>query len=244
MRRPRRQQFHLAGALHIEEQDAGAKREIDLRGQLSDARKNDFRFDFAAGFGYPLQLSPGNDVESRALAGQQAQDRKVRIRLHRVTNGVLAAVKRLVELLVALADRRTRVHVERRVVESRQPGEGKVVCVQLNGGFAEESLVASVGERRWAFRWSVSFHFLADGPFTLMATMVWSSNVSTPSAWLETALKMASTISSALRCALALAIFSSLWRPNISPCELVASRMPSLKKRNTSPARPRRFSSS
>src|ERR1019366_5689198 len=244
MRRTRRQQFHLAGALHVEEQDAGAKRQIDFQGQLSDARKDDFRFDLAAGFGDRLQLAPGNDVEPRAQAGKQAQDRKIRVRLHRVTDGVLAAVKRLVELLEALVDCRTRIDVERRVVESRQPGEWNVVCVQFNVGFAQKSLIASVGEPRWAFRWSVSFHFLADGPFTLMATMVWSSNVSTPSAWLETALKMASTISSALRCALARAIFSSLWRPNISPSELVASRMPSLKKRNTSPARPRRFSSS
>src|ERR1035437_3546204 len=112
------QQFQLGGALDIQEQNAKAKREVDLRRQLSDTGKNDFRFDFAADFGYPLQLSAGNDVEARSQAGKQAQDRKIRIRLHRVTNGVLAAVKRLVEALEALADRRTRVDIERRVVHS------------------------------------------------------------------------------------------------------------------------------
>src|ERR1035437_5170619 len=125
------QQFQLGGALDIEEQNAKAKREIDLQRQLSDAGKNDFRFDFAASFGYPLQFSAGNDVESRSQAGKQAQDRKIRIRLHRVTNGVLAVVKRLVELLEPLADRRTRVNVERRVVASRQPGERNVVRVHF-----------------------------------------------------------------------------------------------------------------
>src|ERR1035438_7494276 len=106
-----------------------AKREIDLPRQLSDAGKNFFRLVFAAGFGSPLHLSAGNDVESRTQAGKQAQDRKIRIRLYRVTDGVLAAGKCLVELLEPLADRRTRVNVERRVVESRQPGERNVVCV-------------------------------------------------------------------------------------------------------------------
>src|ERR1035437_7945119 len=131
MGRTRRQQFQLAGALDIEEQNARAKREVDLQRQLSDAGKNDFRFDFAAGFGYPLQFSARNYVESRSQSGKQAQDRKIRIRLYRVTNGVLAAVKRLIEVLEALADRRTRVNVERRVVASRQPGERNVVRVHF-----------------------------------------------------------------------------------------------------------------
>ena len=111
MGRARRQQFHLAGAFDIEEHNAGAKRPIDFVGQLADSGKNDLRFDFAAGFGDALKLSAGNDVEPRAQTGKQAQDRKIRIRLHGVANGVLAPTKRLVELLEALADRGTRVHV-------------------------------------------------------------------------------------------------------------------------------------
>ena len=40
---------------------------------------------------HALQLAAGDDVEPGAQPGQQLQDRQIRVRLHRVTNGVFAA---------------------------------------------------------------------------------------------------------------------------------------------------------
>ena len=48
MCRARRQQFQLAGAFDIEEQDAGAKRQVDFVGQLADSGENDLASTLAA----------------------------------------------------------------------------------------------------------------------------------------------------------------------------------------------------
>jgi len=54
---------------------------------------------------------------------------------------------------------------------------------------AHTSLFSEVGEARRALLRLFGFHFLGEGPFTLRATMVWSSKASTPSAWFDTASK-------------------------------------------------------
>src|SRR5947209_4523782 len=78
-------------------------------------------------------------------------------------------------------------------------------------------------------------HALVVGsPFTLIATTVWSSKVSTPEACSAAALKMDFTIESADSVEHCEMTFSRRVRPKSSPARFVASRILSLKNTNTS----------
>src|SRR5271165_4455410 len=168
----RREQLKLAGAFYIEEQNTGSQREIDLLGQLADSGENHLLCSLAADLPHSLQLSAGNDIESRTKPREHAQNRKVRVRLYRIADGVLAAAKSLVEVLVTVGDRRTGIYVKRSSIQLGQLGERNGVGAHLQGRLVEEPLVAAVGECRRSLRRTFVFHFLADVPFTLMATMV------------------------------------------------------------------------
>src|SRR5208283_1331505 len=164
----RRERLKLARAFHIKEQNTGSEREIDLFGQLADSGENDLLHSLAVDLPHSLQLSAGNDIESRTKPSQHAQNRKVRVRLYRIADGVLAAPKSLVELLVAVADRRAGIHIQRSTIQLSQLGERNGVGAHVQGRLVEESLVAAVGECRRSLRRTFGFHFFADVPFTLM----------------------------------------------------------------------------
>ena len=97
MRGSRGQQFQLAGALDVEQQNACLQRLVDLVRQLADAGEDNVPGRFACRRHHPLQLAAGDDIEARAHPRQQPQDRQIRIRFHRVADGVLAAAECFVE---------------------------------------------------------------------------------------------------------------------------------------------------
>ena len=113
-----------------------------------------------------LQFAAGNYVEAASQGSQQLKQGEVRIRLHRITDGVRDVAERAVEDPVTLSDRVLRIDVERRVELVRQFDE--------RGFFAAQFAVAIGESRRTSFRnFSRSFHF--DLGSTLRATTVWSS---------------------------------------------------------------------
>src|SRR5271157_2608235 len=172
MHRARCQQLQFTGAFNVEKQNTGPERQIDLLGQLANSGENHVTRGFPSEFLYSLQFAAGNDVEPSAKPREQSQDREIRIGLHRITDGVVASPKSFVKLLVALADRRTGIHVERSAVQLSQPAERNRVGAHFQEGFAEEPLVSAISKCGRPLRWTFGFHFLEDVPFTLMATMV------------------------------------------------------------------------
>src|SRR5208337_3409599 len=122
MRSAGREQLKLARAFHIKQQDASAEREIDLVGQLADSGENHLLRSLAADLPHSAQLSAGNNIESRTKPREHAQNRKVRVRLYRIADGVLTAAKSLVELLVTVGDRRTGIYVKRSSIQLGQLG--------------------------------------------------------------------------------------------------------------------------
>src|SRR5271166_1828777 len=172
LRRTRCQQLQFAGAFHVEKQDTGLERKVDFFRQLPDSGEDNITRGFPANLLYSLQFAAGDDIESSAHLSEQSQDRKIVIGLYRIADRVLAPAERPVELLVALANRRSGVNVQRRAILPGQLAERNSVGVHLHGGFAKQSLASAVGECRWSLWRTVSFHFLEEVPFTLMATMV------------------------------------------------------------------------
>src|ERR1035438_447004 len=112
--------------------------------------------------------------------------------------------KRAVERVIALANHRRRVDVERRAVLLAQLLQGHVFAVENKRSVPARGAVVrlatdkdkSGGTRcRWAL--TTRSHFFLGGvcapPCTLMATTVWSSNVSTPAECSAAALNREST---------------------------------------------------
>ncbi len=88
--RARGQQLQLRFALHVELEDAGFKRQINLRRRLAHAGEDHT----AGGLGrrrqHALQFTAGDDIEPRAARSQQLENRQRGVGLHRVADQVVA----------------------------------------------------------------------------------------------------------------------------------------------------------
>src|ERR1039458_9818330 len=241
-------EFRLA--FHIEQQNPSSQRRSHLVTRLSHAREYDLLGRAAVGGHHPLQFSARNYVKAASLPRQQAQNAHIGIRLDGIADGVGDIAKRVLKGRQPLADRRCRIDVERRSVALRQFWQRKSLAVKHEIRATAQQpfpvLVKNESRRPLGINVERSRNFAAPGHFrlgepdaalslTLIATTVWSSNVSTPAECSATALKRESTTQSADRPAHSAMIFSTRPRPNSSPFRLRASRMPSLKNTNMSP---------
>src|SRR5215469_2789468 len=221
-------QFRLA--LQIEQQNIGPKCGFHFGGCLADAGKNDISGCTSTCPPYALQFSARNHVKSATELLEQPQNAEIGVGFYGVVNRVLDMAKCKVEGQNTFANRSRGIDIERGPEPLREFSKRDFFAAQ---NFAGAAWVRPVNE---SWRPLGKFtHLRADAfPFTLMATTVWSSKVSTPEACSAAALKMDFTIDSADFSEHSVTIFSSRVRPKRSPALLVASRIPSLKKTKTS----------
>ena len=106
-------------ALHVEFEDAGVEREINLRGGLADAGEDDAAGSFGRGGEDALELAAGDDVKARATSGQQLEDGQRGVGLDGVADKVVAAREGLLKEAEALGDLVGGINVERRSVAAR-----------------------------------------------------------------------------------------------------------------------------
>ena len=74
--------LQLRRRLHIKTANPGRERRLQLRIRFRHTGKHHLRR-IAAGLQHPRQLAAGNNIKPRALRREQAQNRQIRIRLHR-----------------------------------------------------------------------------------------------------------------------------------------------------------------
>ena len=74
--------LQLRRRLHIKAPYPGGKRRLHLRIRFRDTGKHHLRR-VTARLQHPRQLAAGNNIKTRALRREQAQNRQIRIRLHR-----------------------------------------------------------------------------------------------------------------------------------------------------------------
>src|SRR6185437_14529694 len=144
---------------------------------------------------------------------------------HRIADDVTGVAERGSEGIHAVANRSGGIYVQRGSEACRQLFKGNLLATERGW---RSFLAGGVNESRRPLKKFAQFRFEAL-PFTLMATTVSSSKVSTPEAWSAAALKMDLTMDSAEFPEHSAMIFSSRVRPKRSPALFVASRMPSLK---------------
>ena len=102
---------------------------FQLLGRLADAGEDDLRRR-EAGLARDLDFPDRVGVDRAAELAQQPRDRQRRVRLERVVQRVRIAAERPVDRLVALAERRGAVDVERRAFGGRDGGQRHAVADQ------------------------------------------------------------------------------------------------------------------
>src|SRR5690242_7299840 len=107
-----RQNLQLRPRLHIKQPDPRPQRLSNLLARLAGPRKNN-RLRLRPGALEPEKFAHRNNIEPAAQPGQHSQNRKIRIRLHRIANRVRLPPQRLVELAIRARDARRAINVRR-----------------------------------------------------------------------------------------------------------------------------------
>ena len=98
MHGPRGQQLQFTGTLDVEQQNSGVQALVDLVRQLTYAGENNLVRGFARCRVITRCSSPPETISKPApMRASIFRIEQIRVRLHRVADGVLAAAKRLVE---------------------------------------------------------------------------------------------------------------------------------------------------
>ena len=121
-------QFGLA--LDVEGKNALAQGVLDLGPGFAHAGER-AAFRLAAGLQHAEQLARRDDVEARALAGDQVEDGEVAVGLDRVADEVVQPAQRRVEPAQMVANRRRTVDVQGRAVRGGEAGEIDPLATKL-----------------------------------------------------------------------------------------------------------------
>jgi hypothetical protein len=103
----------LALGLHVDEENVGRERLVQLARRFPGAAEDDVA-PREAGAAGPVELSARDNVDAGAELAQERQDGEVRVRLHAVMDAVPRRPERPREAVVLLADRGRAVDVRRR----------------------------------------------------------------------------------------------------------------------------------
>src|SRR4030095_4889969 len=108
-----RNAVQLPGRLRVDRADLERDRRLELVARLADASEDDV-FGVEPGTPGYLNLAPGIRVDTAAKRAQQSQQRKSRVGLERVMNGVGVLGKGGVDLAESVPNRSRAVHVRGR----------------------------------------------------------------------------------------------------------------------------------
>ena len=100
-------------ALDVETKDALGQRIFDFLARFTNAGESAARA-HPAGRKNAKQFAAGNDVESRAFVGKQAQDGAIRVRFNRITNKVIEIAERRFQSTIVIENRAGAVDIKRR----------------------------------------------------------------------------------------------------------------------------------
>ena len=117
----RGEQIELGFALHVELENAGFERVVDLRRGFAHAGEDDAIDGFGRCGENALEFAAGDDVKSGAVLSQQLENGQRRIGFYGVADEVIAAGERVLKQVEALENLIGGVDVERRAVVA---GEG------------------------------------------------------------------------------------------------------------------------
>ena len=92
-----REQLQLRLAFHVELQNAGLEREVDLRGGFSHAGKDHAAGGIRRGGQHALQFAAGDDVETGAVLAEKLENGQRGVGLDRVADKMLAAGESLLK---------------------------------------------------------------------------------------------------------------------------------------------------
>ena len=135
-------------ALDVELEDAGVEREVDFRGGLADAGEDDAADGFGCGGEDALKFAAGDDVETRAMRGEELEDGERGVGFDGVADEVIAAREGLLKEAEALGDLVGGVDVERGPVAAGKGFERDFAAVQGAAG-----LGVVEGARGWRGDW-------------------------------------------------------------------------------------------
>ena len=174
-RRGRGEQSQFRSAFNVEQKYSRAQREFHLGGGFADAGKHNFARSFPVCAQNPLQFSAGNDVEARAFAGYQSQNRERRIGFDGIAQSVWELTERRARRLASArgSSRRNRRRAEFRGARPGLPARRLAVQARAARALLKSgSRYPKAGGRNAcdASRW---LHLRLPGPaLTLMATTV------------------------------------------------------------------------
>ena len=131
------EQAELAFGLHVEEQDAGFERGVELPLLLADAGEDGAAESPAGHLAHTRQLAARDDVEARSLGGKQLDDRKRRVGFDGETDGMGHGRERLAKHAQAIQQVLLRVDVERCAVVGGKLGQRYAVAVESSVAVGE-----------------------------------------------------------------------------------------------------------
>jgi len=123
-------------ALDVEGEDPVLQGELDLALGLADAGKH-ARADRGPGREHAADLAAAHQIEARAEVREMAEDRDVRVGLHRVAELRIQAGEPALQPLEIILHRRGTVDVGGRAVELRNRGDVDGFAVEIGAGIVE-----------------------------------------------------------------------------------------------------------
>ena len=168
----RAQELQLAGAFDIEQQNAGAQREVDFVGELADSREDDFARAICGWRAARAGVRRRRRCRIRCQAKPAAEGSRGSSWPSRSNRWCVRRRRRPRQTAGNARGSRWRNKRRAECRSVRRVGEGNLVGEKFAPDCGPRAFVPAVGEGGRAFLRTRVAHFLAGVPFTLSTTMV------------------------------------------------------------------------